>query len=160
MRWLVSFWAFVVCYERLGPSGPALFALGLCLAGSAASFATWRSSIPRGGRVVTAGVLKRLNTVVAISLTVGMIIGVIVAGVFFSYKIGVEGKDAVMPLKSHVQKSNYADEDLDVKAKDLAFQGIELIIEGTYIWAIGLAAIHLMPMDYGHFSGSGGYTRA
>ncbi|RWV81246.1 hypothetical protein GW17_00057354 [Ensete ventricosum] len=51
-------------------------------------------------------------------------------------------------------------EDLDVKAKDLAFQGIELIIEGTYIWAIGLAAIHLMPMDYGHFSGSGGYTRA
>ncbi|KAJ8459901.1 hypothetical protein OPV22_032827 [Ensete ventricosum] len=30
----------------------------------------WRSSIPRGGRVVTAGVLNRLNTVVAISLTV------------------------------------------------------------------------------------------
>ncbi|CAL9129997.1 unnamed protein product [Musa textilis] len=116
MRWLVSFWAFVVCYERLGPAGPALFALGLSLAGPAAtsvvkhaSFATGRSSIPSGGRVLTAGVLKHLNTIVAIGLIVGMIIGAIVGGIFFSYKIGVEGKDAVMSLKSHVQKSNYAE---------------------------------------------------
>ncbi|CAD5184303.1 unnamed protein product [Musa acuminata subsp. malaccensis] len=121
-RWLLSFWVFVISYEQLGPLATvALFAFGLLLASPTATSAVknaifvagWSkssSSSDRGsGGFFTTGILKHLNTIVAVGLIVSMIVGVLAGGMFFSYKIGVEGKDAVISLKSHVQNSNYTE---------------------------------------------------
>ncbi|GLJ32074.1 hypothetical protein SUGI_0645880 [Cryptomeria japonica] len=63
----------------------------------------------RASRYVTHRVLKRLSTLIAVWLISIMIIGFVAGILFFSYKIGLEGKDAVISLKEHVQKSNYAE---------------------------------------------------
>ncbi|URE31431.1 hypothetical protein MUK42_07593 [Musa troglodytarum] len=121
IRWLVSFWVFVISHEQLGPAATvALFALGLLLSSPTATSAVKNASLVRGrsstrpsdrggGGFFTKRILKHLNTIIAVSLIVWMIIGALAGGIFFSYKIGVEGKDAVISLKSHVQKSNYAE---------------------------------------------------
>ncbi|XP_074573894.1 uncharacterized protein LOC141830353 [Curcuma longa] len=118
VRWLISFWVFVISYERLGSvATAALFAVGLLVVPTAtsavknSSFAAGRSNSSGNGKggIFTTTVLKHLNTIVAVGLIVGVIIGVLAGGVFFSYKIGLEGKDAVISLKSHVQSSNYSE---------------------------------------------------
>ncbi|KAL0922641.1 hypothetical protein M5K25_006643 [Dendrobium thyrsiflorum] len=114
LRWLACFWLFLVSFERLGPVSLALLTAGLFLAGPTASavrYASFNASrqSKHGSSFLTAGILRNLKTIIAIGLIAGMILGLIAGGAFFSYKIGLEGKDAVMSLKSHMESSNYAE---------------------------------------------------
>ncbi|ERN13789.1 hypothetical protein AMTR_s00049p00202870 [Amborella trichopoda] len=137
MQWLVSFGLFVFTHERIGASVIPAFAFSGLIAYAAGSSAglmdqthgksnvastlTAISSVRRGrstpmlsvwsrfSRFLTSGLLKRLKTMVALGLITGMIAGLVCGFMFFSYKIGVEGKDAVISLKTHLQENNYAE---------------------------------------------------
>ncbi|XP_031479226.1 uncharacterized protein LOC116250036 [Nymphaea colorata] len=136
-QWLVSFGLFVFANERFGIGAIPMFAfVGFmayaagCSLGyvghrrsrrnvastlSAISFARRSRAGPRStfvnrtSRYLTSGLLHRLKTIVGIGLISFMFFGSFFMIVFFSYKIGIEGKDAVLSLKSHLQESNYAE---------------------------------------------------
>ena len=105
LRLLLSFAVFVVAYERLGAVGSlSLLVLGFVFSSKNVAF----SFYPFGASF-TRGILRRLKTVVAVGLIVGMIVGFLTGVIFFSYKIGGEGKEAVISLKLRMEENNYAE---------------------------------------------------
>ena len=70
------------------------------------------SQFPIWSRVIrglTQCILKRQHMVISLGMITMMIMGSVVEILLFSYKIGLESRDMVMPIKFHVHKSNYAE---------------------------------------------------
>ncbi|CAO2822856.1 unnamed protein product [Amaranthus hypochondriacus] len=116
LRWLLSFNIFVLVYERFGLFGAiGVLVIGLLISVTSVSMdavSNFKNHSFRNRKVstfFTCGIVKRLETIVAIGLIFVMIVGFLACVIFFSYKIGVEGRDAVFGLKSHVEESNYAE---------------------------------------------------
>lgn len=101
-------------FERLGLVSLAFLTAGFFLSGPTvsavrhASFNVGRRS-KSGSSFITGAIVRNLKTIIAIGLIAGVILALIIGSVFFSYKIGLEGKDAVMSMKTHMENNNYAE---------------------------------------------------
>ncbi|XP_062018030.1 uncharacterized protein LOC133734405 [Rosa rugosa] len=131
---LITFALFVILYENIGFYTIPAFAIACSVAYVLgyrsividSGVTTTLSALSRRGsrlklrnsnrvsRYITSLMLKRLKTTVAIGLIMVMIVGTLLGMVFFSYKIGMEGKFAVISMKVHLehqleQNYNYAE---------------------------------------------------
>ncbi|XP_010248636.1 PREDICTED: uncharacterized protein LOC104591490 [Nelumbo nucifera] len=133
MQWLVSFGFFVLVYECIGIVSIPLFAIPSLFAyvtGSAtpstpgvASTLSAISSVRHSreqivpklslwtkfSRYLTSLMLNRLRIAVGIGLVTFMIVGSVTGFVLLSYKMVIEGKEAVISLKTHLEENNYAE---------------------------------------------------
>ncbi|KAK8717011.1 hypothetical protein V6N13_044296 [Hibiscus sabdariffa] len=137
MQWLVTFGLFVLVYERIGFfSIPAItvpcflayisgFAViikpGLASTLSRISSARKKKkinyiqnhrSLSIFGKIdqkITSMLFNKLNTMVGIGLILFLILGSMLGFLFFSYKIAIEGKEAVISLKSQLEENNYSE---------------------------------------------------
>lgn len=133
VRRLVSFSLFVFAYEKIGRFGAlTLVGLGFMFSSNIplstiSAVSTLKSDsfslrsntcskqnshklhLDMTSKVLSRWILSRLKTILAIGLILGMIIVSIGGVIMFSYKIGAEGKDAVISIKSHIEESKYAE---------------------------------------------------
>ncbi|XP_054789689.1 uncharacterized protein LOC129295220 [Prosopis cineraria] len=125
MQWLISFGIFIVFYEKIGSFSVPAFVIP-CSIAYASGFGKVKmrelTSISRikfrsdhssfGFKIsscLTSIMLNRLKTMVGIGLIMFMIVGSVLGLVFFSYKIALEGKDAVISFKVHLHENDYAE---------------------------------------------------
>ncbi|KAJ7974637.1 Transmembrane protein [Quillaja saponaria] len=125
MQWLISFGLFIVLYERIGLMSIPTFVF-TCFIGYVSGFGRitikrlssissrkFRSNSSSFGlkisRYLTSVMLNRLKTMVGIGLITFMLVGSVLGLIFFSYKIAMEGKVAVISLKVHLDENNYAE---------------------------------------------------
>ncbi|CAK9207081.1 unnamed protein product [Sphagnum troendelagicum] len=121
--WLLSFAICTIGYDLLGPVVLASTALvGLLLYAASTSlvpallemFPILSSSSDEKQHkfstiAVTRSLVASLPRVVAIWLILAMIMGSLGGAVILSYKVGMETKDAIVIMKTHVQSNNYAE---------------------------------------------------
>ncbi|KAI9075569.1 hypothetical protein K1719_042475 [Acacia pycnantha] len=125
MQWLISFGIFIFLYERIGSFSVPAFLIPCSIAYASGfgkvtmrkltsiSSIKFRSDHSSFGFKIsswlTSIMLNRLKTTVGIGLIMFMIVGSVLGLVFFSYKIALEGKDAVISLKVHLHENDYAE---------------------------------------------------
>ncbi|GAB2284797.1 hypothetical protein Dimus_019250 [Dionaea muscipula] len=125
VRRLLSFGVFVLAYEQFGATATfAVLGMGLLMFSSnlnlsqtrMLAFTSTRSDDhddEQGGikvsTFVARWILSRLKTIVAMGLIVGTIVGLLAGMIFLTYRTGVEGKDAMVSIRSHLAESHYAE---------------------------------------------------
>lgn len=100
-----AFWSLALLVFAFMLRSSAVDSIMLAVS-SLRSHSFWQSRI---SEFLTRRVLRTLKAIAAFGWIIGMIIGLLAGLIFFSYKIGVEGKDAVILLESHLDQSNYAE---------------------------------------------------
>nr|XP_011468302.1 PREDICTED: uncharacterized protein LOC105352551 [Fragaria vesca subsp. vesca] len=179
VQWLISFALFVIIYENIGvytlPAFLVACFVAYVLGGRSIvidpSVTTTLSALSRRSnrlklrntnrlsRYITNFMFKRLKTTVAISLIMVMIIGTLVGMVFFSYKIGIEGKLAVILMKRHLehqleQNYNYAEKvglkkwmdenQIPEFIDDYAMKFYEAVLQNINSWAADYNATEIV----------------
>lgn len=129
IQWLISFGLFSFLYERIGYLSVPAFVIIPCSIAYATGFGTVTKTVRKFTSIssmkfrsndrssfrfkisscLTSIMLNRLKTMVGIGLIMFMIVGSVLGLAFFSYKIAIEGKEALVCLKVHLHENDYAE---------------------------------------------------